>query len=100
MVGSEVYRWSVIGLGFGTVFVGLICLIFITKLMSLVTKSVADKKAPALEESAATRAAVPADTGSEQIADRGAFVAAIACAIAETMGKDVKGLRIHSIKKI
>ena len=98
MVGSEVYRWSVIGLGFGTVFVGLICLIFITKLMSLVTNSISSKKAPATEESAAVRSAAPADSG--EIADRGAFVAAVSCAIAETMGKDVKGLRIHSIKKI
>ena len=98
MVGSEVYRWSVIGLGFGTVFVGLICLIFITKLMSLVTNSISSRKTP--QESEAVRSAAPAEAVSEQIADRGAFVAAVSCAIAETMGKDVKGLRIRSIKKI
>jgi sodium pump decarboxylase gamma subunit len=97
-VGSEMYRWSIIGLGFGTVFVGLICLIFITKLMGMITSSISSKKA--LPESAPARAAVPAEAASDEIADRGAFVAAVSCAIAETMGKDVKGLRIHSIKKI
>ena len=49
-VGSEMYRWSIIGLGFGTVFVGLICLIFITKLMGMITSSISSKKA--LPESA------------------------------------------------
>lgn len=77
-------------LGLGTVFVGLICLIFITKLMSAVCARF-KKPEPA---PAAPAVAVPA------IADRGAFCAAVAAAIASTMGAEVEGLRILSIKKV
>jgi len=37
---------------------------------------------------------------TEQIPNRGEFVAAISAAIAEDMGKDVSSIRILSIKKI
>ena len=81
-------------LGLGTVFFGLICLIFITKLMSAVIVATEAKK-PAKAEPAVASAAPAA----VQVADRGAFVAAVAASIATVMGKDVSGIRIHSIKK-
>lgn len=69
-------------LGMGTVFVGLIMLILLTKLMSAV---------------------IGKGKGAEQakagISDRKAFDAAIAAAIATYMGNEPEGLRIHSIKR-
>lgn len=79
-------------LGLGTVFVGLICLIYITKLMSFLCARFSDKPAPAV--SAAPAAARP------EISDRGAFCATVAACIASTMGAEVDGLRIVSIKKV
>lgn len=76
-------------LGMGTVFVGLIMLILLTKLMSAVIgKGVEQAKA-------APVAAAPA----AGISDRKAFDAAIAVAIATYMGNEPEGLRIHSIKR-
>lgn len=82
-------------LGLGTVFFGLICLIFITKLMSAIITANEKKKAAAPVPAAAAPA--PA---AETIANRGAFVAAVAASIATVMGTDVSGVRIHSIKKV
>lgn len=81
-------------LGLGTVFVGLICLIFIAKLMSFLVRSFSKKEQPKKEKAASVAVA-----GNDDIPDRGAFVAAISAAIATTMGTDVKGLRILSIEK-
>ena len=74
-------------LGMGTVFVGLIMLILLTKLMS----AVIGKGKGAEQAKAATVAA--------GISDRKAFDAAIAAAIATYMGNEPEGLRIHSIKR-
>ena len=74
---------STFGLGFGTVFVGLICLILIIELMSVAFSRVNAKKAAA-----------------QEIADRGQFIAAVSAAIATSIGSDVSGLRILSVKKI
>ena len=88
---------STFGLGFGTVFVGLICLILIIKLMSvlLAAKPVKDKSdAPAGQQAPAPAAAAP------EIENRGQFIAAVSAAIAATIGTDVTGLRILSVKKV
>ena len=73
-------------LGMGTVFVGLIMLILLTKLMSAVIG-----KGKGAEQATAAPAA--------GISDRKAFDAAIAAAIATYMGNEPEGLRIHSIKR-
>lgn len=88
---------STFGLGFGTVFVGLICLILIIKLMSVIlaAKPAKDKPAaPASQQAAAPAAAAP------EIENRGQFIAAVSAAIAAAMGTDVTGLRILSVKKV
>ncbi len=82
-------------LGMVTVFVGLFCLILLIRLMSKVLgagKDTAAQPAPA--------AAAPAKTAAPEVADRKAFDAAIAAAIATYMGGEPQGLRIRSIKKI
>lgn len=86
---------STFGLGFGTVFVGLICLILIIKLMSLVFSGLNAKKAAA-QEAPAPSAPAPA----AEIPDRGQFIAAVSTAIAASIGGDVSGLRILSVKKV
>ena len=81
--------YNTILLGFGTVFVGLIVLIYIVKLMSAIVASSEHKK-PA----EAVAAAPVAAAAQETIPDRGAFMAAVASAIATVMGKEVSVLRI------
>lgn len=89
---------TVFGLGFGTVFVGLIMLIVIISAMSAVCRKATAKKKAAVETAPATApAAAPAGDGG--IEDRGAFAAAVAASIATVMGKDVDGIRIVSVKK-
>lgn len=80
-------------LGMGTVFVGLIMLILLTKLMSVV---IGRGKGAEQTKAAPVAAAAPA----AGISDRKAFDAAIAAAIATYMGNEPEGLRIHSIKRV
>lgn len=92
---ENVIPWyGIILLGFGTVFVGLLALILIVKLMGIIVTAIEKKPA------AQACAAAPETKETVEIADRGAFVAAVASAVATVMGKDVSGLRIHSIKKV
>ena len=90
-MGNAPEWYVVVLLGLGTVFVGLIVLIFIIKLMSAVLGSFNKEKAPA---------PVAAPAAAQPIANRGEFVAAVSAAIASAMGTDVSGLRILSIKKV
>ena len=82
-------------LGMGTVFFGLFCLIVLTKLMS---KVLGEGKEAAVQ--AAPAAAAPVKAATPDVADRKAFDAAIAAAIATYMGGEPQGLRIRSIKKV
>ncbi len=81
-------------LGIGVVFLGLVCLIFVCKLMgALMGKAVKKEttvqsaKAPSTDEVAAP------------IVNRGELVAAISAVLAEELGADVTDLRILSITK-
>lgn len=84
-----------IAMGMGIVFVGLICIIFICKLMSAVVRAIEKKP----DESAPAVSAAPAAPAVAPVENRGALSAAIAAAIAEEMGTDVSGIRILSIKR-
>ncbi len=83
-------------LGLGTVFFGLFCLIVLTKLMS---KALGEGKEAAVKAAPAA-AAAPVQAAAPDVADRKAFDAAIAAAIATFMGGELQGLRIRSIKKV
>lgn len=86
----EISTTSVIGLGIGTVFACLVCLVIICYIMSAVVKLLKkDKKVTDTPKSE-----------SATVENKGEFAAAIACAIAEDLGTDVTGIRIKSIKKI
>ena len=78
-------------MGIGTVFVGLVCLIALTMLMS---KVLASKTA-----SAAVPAPVPAAPAAQE-GNREELVAAISAALAEELGTDITGIRILSMKKV
>ncbi len=89
-------NWFVVAMGLGTVFVGLICIIFITKIMSFICKGlVKDKPAEKKVTPAPAAKATVAETKNKQ-----EFVAAVSAAIAEFSGCSAEGIRIHSIKRI
>ena len=96
MAGMPVWLSTTL-LGLGTVFVGLISLIFIIRLMSFLYGLFAGKSASRAPAPASTTA--PAAT-SEPIENLQQFVAAVSAAIATVMGTEVSGLRITSIKKV
>ena len=75
-------------MGMGTVFFGLICLIALTRLMSIALRGSRQK--------AETRPAEP--VARQTIAPE--MVAAVSAAIAEELGTDISGIRILSIKRL
>ena len=87
---------TVILLGLGIVFLGLICLIVIIYVVGAIMKR-ANKKKAAAEPAAAAAAAAPAQT---VIPNKSEFVAAVSVAVAEDCGTDVSRIRIHKIEKV
>ncbi len=87
--------WRVCLLGIGTVFVGLVIIIFICKLLGMLVGKIGNH-----EKKTDTVTPSQPQTISEEIPDREEFVAAISAALAEYMGEDVNSFRIVSIKKI
>ncbi len=95
---------TVLGIGFGVVFVGLICLIGIIYLMSFFVrlsqhelrahKPEQEEVVPVTHSLAPVSA--PALTGEK----RRELVAAVSAAIAESIGEDVSGIRIRSIRRV
>ena len=85
----------VVLLGLGTVFVGLILLVFLTLLMGRIMTAVdkSDAAAPAPAVSAPTPAQMSAGDADQ-------LAAAVAAAIAEDLGTDITGIRIVSMKRI
>ncbi|MCR4668007.1 MAG: OadG family protein [Clostridia bacterium] len=91
-------NWFVCVMGMGTVFAGLIILIFAVKIMGL-----AFGRGKAQEEEAAaevTRTA-PAPSPADPAAVTPEVIAAVSAAIVEDMGlPDITALRIVSIKRV
>ena len=79
---------SVAGIGMGTVFVGLICLVGICKLIGLVVSKLPQGKKETKEEPPV------------EIPNRQEFIAAVSAAIAEELGEDVRAIRITSVRRI
>ncbi|MBO4897545.1 MAG: OadG family protein [Clostridia bacterium] len=86
--------WQVFLMGFGMVFIGLICIIILCSILGAICKKFIGDS-PAEQP---VRSAAPSQTSA--IKNKGEFAAAIAAAIAEEMGTDVKGIRILSINKL
>jgi sodium pump decarboxylase gamma subunit len=90
----DLASWFVCLLGVGIVFLGLICLIFLCKIISLATaeKSTNKNDAPAKQT-----APIPA---TAVIENRAEIIAAVSAALAEELGEDVSSIRILSFRKI
>jgi len=82
-------------MGIGVVFLGLICLIFITYAMSEVCKSF-EKKIPQKKTEKPTAGEKPA----EEIQNKQEIIAASCAVIAEELGTDVSNIRVTSFKKL
>ena len=87
---------TVAALGIGTVFFGLICIIFICSIFGKIF-SAASAKSSVKEEAPVAQPAAPAELSAEE---KGAVIAAVSAVIAEELGTDVSALHIHSFKKI
>lgn len=85
----------VIGLGMGTVFVGLICLILICYIMSAICKLF---EKPAKE--AAAPAAAPAAPANQPIANKQEVLAACCAVIAEELGTEANNIKVTSFKRV
>ncbi len=89
------------GIGIGTVFVGLICIIIICKIMGVICVAYVKDPSEASKEavSPAQAPAYKAPAGND-IPNKQEFIAAVSAAIAEDMGTDITGIRILSVKKL
>ena len=83
----------VVGLGMGTVFAGLIVMVLLLGIINAIFSKIDANKKPE-QVPKAPGAAVAEEKMDEET------VAAVSAAIAETMGRDVSGIRITSIKKV
>ncbi len=84
-------------MGIATVFIGLICLIAITMVMSAVIKTLpagkssSEDKAPAVKSSASK---------STPIQNKQEILAGVCAVIAEELGTDVSNIRVTSFKRL
>ena len=88
----------VVAMGIGTVFVGLIAIIFVCMIMSAIVRSLVKAKPEAPKAAVNQAPAAPAQGGA--IADRDKVVVAISAAIAEEIGEEAGAIRIVSLRKI
>ena len=84
----------VVGMGIGTVFLGLVCIVLLCLIMSAICRA-AERK----PENSAAPAVAPA-VSAQPIENRQEIIAAVSAALAEEMGTDISAIRIHSFKKI
>lgn len=82
-------------MGMGTVFIGLICIIFICYLMSFVVKSTTGKK----KNSDISRL-VNTSSDNVPIENKQEIIAAVCAVLAEELGTDARNIRVLSLKKI
>ena len=110
---GQINDFVVAGLGISTVFIALICIIFICNIMGAIFASLADKPSKGKQsegKSADTPIAAPSTVGAglsvptahyvkAKLENRGAFIAAVSAVIAEDLGCDISRIRIHSVRE-
>ena len=89
----------VVLMGMGTVFFGLICIIFLTAIMGKIMGSVTKTPAPA-PAAAAPAAAAPAAPAADPNAIAPEIIAVITAALSEEVGIPSHGVNITNIKKL
>lgn len=78
-------------MGMGVVFIGLICLVIICEVLHICcNRTPKETEKPAEVSAAAT----------EKIENREELIAAISAVLAEELGTEVSGIRIHSFKRV
>lgn len=90
----EISSGLVVGLGIGTVFVGLIAIIVLCYIMSAVVKLF--EKGNKKEQVSS----VQANQNNAPIANKQEIVAASCAVIAEELGTDVKNIKVLSFKRV
>ena len=106
----------VAGIGIGTVFVALICIIFICNIMGAIFQKLAgkptdnEKSKPSAGQSGNVSSSVAQSTASVPVApkasyvpakieNRGEFIAALSAVIAQDLGTDISHIRICSVRQ-
>lgn len=79
-------------MGMGTVFVGLICIVFICMIMSYIVR--------AFQKNENVPASAPTNIVQTPIANKQEIVAAVCAVIAHETGAEAKNIRVLSFKKI
>lgn len=95
---TEVSNAFVIALGMGTVFVGLICIVFLCMAMSKIVRMFQKDETPT--SSAAPTVSPSTTVQNAPIADRQAIIAGTCAVIAEELGTDVKNIKVVSFKRV
>lgn len=91
----EISNAMAIGLGMGTVFVGLICLILICYIMSAICKLFQKPT-----KGSAAPVAAPAAPASQPIANKQEALAACCAVIAEELGTEANNIKVTSFKRV
>ena len=83
----------IVGMGVGTVFIGLLCIVLLCLIMSAICRAFEQKPKTA-------KAPVDSVSAEKPIENRQEIIAAVSAAVAEELGTDISAIRIHSFKKI
>ncbi len=84
-------------MGIATVFIGLICLIAITMVMSAVIKTLPSGKSSSADKAPAVKSSAPK---SAAIENKQEILAGVCAVIAEELGTDVSNIKVTSFKKM
>lgn len=90
----------VIGMGLGTVFIGLIAIIIICYLMGAVIRLFESKKPQEQPTARPTAQPTPEPAGADAAENRGELIAVISAVIAEQLGESAEAIRIKSIRRV
>ena len=84
-------------MGMGTVFIGLICIVFICKLLSFALKGFAKPAKTTAAAPVKAQADVPEVTLAP--AEKAAIIAGVCACIAEELGEDASNIKVLSFKR-
>lgn len=91
---------TVVFMGLGTVFFGLICIIVISIITSTIIRIIQSKKSVS-DDSQTSSVPAAQDNSTDSIGEnRQEIVAAVSAVIAEELGEDIRSIRILSFKKL
>ena len=91
----EVNNAFVVLMGLGTVFFGLICIVFLCMAMSAVIKKLTNVIAEDTQNTSQTE-----DDAKSVIPNRQEIIAAVCAACAEELGEEVKNIKVLSFKRV